>query len=224
MATGCAVTRPPTLVMTLATELDTVAVTPGQEQFVQSSGNGFSIRSVTFPRRSYLAVHENLAYVGVSDRFEIRVFGSGAALLRIIRLNSDVTPVTDADVRLYAEVHAADRLPPEERDDPSAVRRMVQTMLDQPRPETFPMFAGLIVDDVGVLWVREHRAPGAERPRHWIVFDTDGRLLGTVQMPRGFLQVFQIGPDFVLGRALDDFDIEHIQLYGLTRSPTMAPE
>lgn len=51
-----------------------------------------------------------------------------------------------------------------------------------------------------------------------MVFDTDGRLLGTVQMPRGFA-VFQIGRDLVLGRARDEFDIEHIRLYELIRSP-----
>lgn len=85
-------------------------------------------------------------------------------------------------------------------------------------PATFPMFDALVVDDVGVLWIREHEPPGAEGPGHWMVFDTDGRLLGTVQMPRGFA-VFQIGRDFVLGRARDEFDIEHIRLYELIRSP-----
>lgn len=80
------------------------------------------------------------------------------------------------------------------------------------------MFDALVTDDIGLLWVREHEAPGAEGPRHWIVFDADGRLLGTVQMPRRF-EVFQIGPDFVLGGARDDLDIEHIRLYELVRSP-----
>jgi hypothetical protein len=74
-------------------------------------------------------------------------------------------------------------------------------------------------DAFGVLWVREPEHPGSEGPEQWIVFDTDGSLLGTVGMPRGF-QVFQIGPDFVLGRARDDLDVEYIRLYELIRSPT----
>ncbi|MQA91304.1 MAG: hypothetical protein GEU90_13930 [Gemmatimonas sp.] len=198
--------------------LDTIAVTPGREVLVQPSGDLFSVSFPPFGRASHLAVHGDHAYVGVSDRFEIRVVDSEAVIRRIIRLDADLTPVTDADVRRYAEANAASRLAPEERDDPGAVRAMVQTMLGRPRPETFPMFDALVVDDVGVLWVRESDRPGSEGPEHWIVFDTDGRLLGTVQMPRGF-QVFQIGPDFVLGHARDDLDIEHIRMYELIRSP-----
>lgn len=198
--------------------LDTVIVTPGTEVFVQSSGDRFRVSVIPFARTSYLAVHGDQAYFGVSDRFEIRVVDSEAAVRRIIRLDTDRIPVTDADVRRYAEANAEDGLSPEEQDDPGAIRRRIQTIMEQPRPDTFPMFDALVVDDVGFLWVREFEAPGAEGPRQWIVFDTDGRLLGTVQMPRGF-RVFQIGRDFVLGRARDDFDIEHIRLFELVRSP-----
>lgn len=200
--------------------LDTVAVTPGMEVVVEPSGDFLSLSIPPFARASHLAVHGDHAYVGVSDHFEIRVVDPEAAVRRIVRLNADLTPVIDADIRRHAEANAANQLPPEEREDPSAVRRMVHTMVGRPRPETFPMFHALVVDDEGALWVRESRRSGSEGgPERWIVFDTDGRLLGTVQMPRGF-QVFQIGPDFVLGRARDDFDIEHIRVFELIRSPT----
>lgn len=199
--------------------LDTIAVTPGREVFVQPSGDLFSVSIMPFGRASHLSVHGDHAYVGVSDRFEIRVVDSDAMIRRIIRVDTELTPVTDADVRRYAQANAADKLPPEERDDPDAVRTMIQTMLRRPRPETFPTFNALVVDDVGVLWVRESERPGSEGPEHWIVFDTDGRLLGTVQMPRGF-QVLQIGPDFVLGQARDNLDVERIRLFELIRSPT----
>lgn len=199
--------------------VDTIALTPGMEAFVQSSGDMLRVNLVPFHRASHAAVHGEDAYVGVSDRFEIRVTDARGALRRIVRLDVDLTPVTDADVRLYAETNAADRLSPEERDDPSAVQRSVQTIIDRPRPETFPMFDALVVDDVGFLWVREYERPGAEGPRHWDVFDPDGRLLGTVQMPPRF-EVFEIGADFVLGHARDDVDIEHVRLYELTRSPS----
>jgi hypothetical protein len=200
--------------------LDTIAVTAGTEVLVQPSEDGMiSVSSMPFAREPHLVVHGDHAYFGVSDRFEIRVVDSEGVIRRIIRLDADLTPVTDADVRRYAEANAARRLPPRERDDSGAVRAMVQTMLGQPRPETFPMFNALVVDDIGVLWVRELGRPGSEAPEHWVVFDTAGRLLGTVQVPRRF-QVFQIGPDFVLGRARDDLDIEHIRLFELIRSPT----
>jgi hypothetical protein len=64
--------------------------------------------------------------------------------------------------------------------------------------------------------VQDYIIPGATEV-NWNVFDRDGALLGAVSVPAR-LRVKQIGTDFVLGVAVDDLGIEHVQLYSLTRS------
>ena len=41
-------------------------------------------------------------------------------------------------------------------------------------------------------------------------------MLGEVSVPGGF-EILDVGKDYVLGRRLDDLDIEHIHLYGLQK-------
>ncbi len=84
-----------------------------------------------------------------------------------------------------------------------------------PFPETMPAYADLLVDAEDNLWVEEYRRPGVEAAR-WQVFDPDGELLGAIETPRRF-NVFEIGGDFVLGRWVDELDVEHVQLYKLIK-------
>jgi hypothetical protein len=50
----------------------------------------------------------------------------------------------------------------------------------------------------------------------WKVFEPEGTLLGTVEVPA--VAVHQIGPDFVLAVGADELGVERVQLYGLERS------
>ncbi len=86
---------------------------------------------------------------------------------------------------------------------------------EMPIPRTFPAFSDLEVDATGHVWVGEYRRPGDERPR-WSVFDSEGRLLGSVGTPPG-LTIFEIGGDYVLGRSTDEFDVEHVRVHQLIK-------
>ena len=48
------------------------------------------------------------------------------------------------------------------------------------------------------------------------MFDPEGRLLGSVQMPERFRPT-HIGADFVLGVARDEMDVERVRLYTLEK-------
>ena len=48
------------------------------------------------------------------------------------------------------------------------------------------------------------------------VFRPDGVYLGTVKLPHD-LRIAEIGPDYVLGMARDDLDVEYVRMYGLDR-------
>ena len=50
-----------------------------------------------------------------------------------------------------------------------------------------------------------------------MIFDPDGRVLGRLETPVG-LEVFEVGADYVLGRYRDDFDVEFVQLWDLSRN------
>jgi hypothetical protein len=79
---------------------------------------------------------------------------------------------------------------------------------------------GVRVDALGNVWLAEPRLLGTE-PGSWIVFDAEGRQLGTVAMPAGF-DPYEIGPDYVLGLWKDELDVEHIRLYSLHKRDTGA--
>ena len=86
-----------------------------------------------------------------------------------------------------------------------------------PLPETLPAFDQVVGDAVDHLWVREYRVPGSDAPhRLWTVFDPEGRVLGHVETPPG-LGVFEIGADFILGLAIGDLGVQHVQVWPLRR-------
>ena len=50
----------------------------------------------------------------------------------------------------------------------------------------------------------------------WTVFDADGRALGFVETPDE-LEVYEVGADYLLGRATDDMGVQSVQVWALER-------
>jgi hypothetical protein len=50
----------------------------------------------------------------------------------------------------------------------------------------------------------------------WIVIDSDGRWLGTVDLPGGF-ELFRVYEDALLGVWKDSLDVEHVRLHALIK-------
>ena len=82
-------------------------------------------------------------------------------------------------------------------------------------PTRLPAHGRILVDATGHLWVQRYRASGAE-PDLWTVFDPDGRVLETVEVPDG-LFLFEVGEDYVLGSTADELDIRYVVAYPLKR-------
>ena len=78
-----------------------------------------------------------------------------------------------------------------------------------------PAYDGVIVDRGGNLWVEAYRRPGDSVPR-WTVFDAQGVMLGAVAVPDLF-EIMDVGDDYVLGKWVDELDIEHVQMYELMK-------
>lgn len=177
---------------------------PGGESYQTTDGENWVGGGLVFGRFGYAAVSGPGFYYGSSDRFEIEYRDKAGDLLRLVRLEHDNLPVTQADIDRYVSDRMA-RARPERR-------QIYQTMFERmPFPGTMPAYGEFRVDADGNLWVEEVRRPGDDQPR-WKVFDPDGRYLGAVETPPRF-QIFEVGSDFLLGRWRDDLDVEHLRMY-----------
>ena len=161
-----------------------------------------------FGRNAVLATYGNNLYVGTQDEYEIRVVNNLDTLDTIVRLQRENAPVTTEILDAYknarlTNVHARER----------AAR---EAQLDSlPFPETMPAYSNILVDTEGNLWVADYRPFGGEQPV-WNVFDPSFKLLGAVETPPRLL-IFDIGPDYVLGRWQEPSGTESIRMYALVK-------
>lgn len=205
-------TREPLSLFRLAVDgivRDTLGEFPGAEAFVQTSGNGFMVTSPAFGRSPSMWARGERFFYGASDTYEVAVHAKDGTLERLIRLaraNREVTPTL---------IEQYKRTSLEEIEDEDFRRRYVSVVEAMPFPATMPAYSSLVVDSEDCLWVQDYRVRGEETNR-WTVFDPEGRLLGQIDLPLRF-NVYEIGSDYVLGRRVDELEIEHVEMYGLVR-------
>lgn len=185
---------------------------PGVEWWAifDSDGSIQGGRPHPYGRSTMGAVWGDLVAVGDSERYEIRAFSADGTLVRIVRREGELDGPSRADLDAYHARRYAD-MPDEER------TQALDQVRDMPLVETYPAFAAIMSDRAGYLWVREYWAPDAEGPV-WAVFDPDGQLQGLVETPSG-LRLFEIGDDYLLGWAYDELQVEHVQIWPLSRTP-----
>ena len=182
---------------------------PGLETFMAFSGERLNIVRLPLARGNVAAQVAGGMVIGSNERFHLDFFGPGGGLTRSIRVDTPPRPVTDA--LLDAEVEARAGAMPEE-----AQPGYRTSMQEMPVPETMPVFDEVLEDPDGHLWVRLFTLPSEGRTPEWVVFDGSGQILGRVNTPDG-LEIFQIGEDFILGSMEDELEVEHIQLWPLSR-------
>jgi hypothetical protein len=173
----------------------------GQSRFVR-------VTPPPFGRTTVFAVSEDHFFVGTQDEYELRAYDMDGQLATIVRLERENTPTTQADIDRYkrarlAGVHELQR--PDREMELDAL----------PYPETMPAFGPIEVDAAGNLWVASARPFGDERSV-WTVFDTQHRMLGTVEIPRD-LTVHEIGHDYVLGSVVGEDAVDRVQLHRLDK-------
>ena len=187
----------------------------GTEWYTSGSGNVIGIMSIPFTRAARTIAWGGLFVVAPNDTYEIRAYEPAGTLSRIVR--RDHALIVPTSIHTDAEIERRVALrPPEQQDER---RRGLREMFDDvPIAETFPAFDQLLADALGNLWVQEYDLPGEQRANPlWTVFDPEGRALGFVETPAG-MNVFEIGADYILGRATDDLGVEYVQVWSLIRS------
>ncbi len=166
---------------------------------------GASGRSIPFARRAVYAPAQTGFYAGLQDEYQIDLYDLEGTWTASVRLLKDLVQVDDEALEMWNRVRAARAASRGVQREPPAL----------PHAETMPAYGNILVDDEGNLWVKEY-SWGGNHNRRWTVFDPSHRVLAQVEMPDGY-RAYQIGEDFALGIWRDEFDVEHVRLYGLTK-------
>lgn len=163
-----------------------------------------------FGETTFTAAWGHLIAFGRNETYEIRAFASDGSLSRIVRREYTVGTPARAQMDAHFREQFAD-LADEDRN------RRLEVAANVPMVETFPAYSGIEGDAPGYLWVRDFKLPGdeSEKPA-WTVFDPEGRALGFVETPPG-LTIYEIGEDYILGKRTDEFDIEYVEVWELSR-------
>jgi hypothetical protein len=189
--------------------VDTVGYFPGEETYVHRMGQGYAGMPAPFGRSTQTALWRDRFFVGTQDSYEIRVHSIGGDLRSFVRALWPATSITSDDIARYQE---------EQLDNASTARwrgELEKIFQSVEFPKTMPAYGSLVVDFDGNLWLQDYPSPGAETVR-WAVFDREGRLAATVNMP-GCFRPFDIGIDYVLGCSTDPMGVEFVNLYALQR-------
>jgi hypothetical protein len=80
----------------------------------------------------------------------------------------------------------------------------------------YPLFASLLADSEGNVWVEGYRQPGEAGPTTWTVLDSAGRWITDVTTPEG-LRLTWIDSDRILGVWCDELGVEYVRVYSLDK-------
>jgi hypothetical protein len=189
---------------------DTMLTLPGAQQVIHIGGTNGQISSIEIYRPAFAKAPVELPCgndicAATQDNPEIRVYGQDGALHRMIRTGRVPEPVTEA--RLDAEFERSlERMPEQARDQARAAGRG-----DRPHGDVVPPYELMLIDRLGRLWLSDYRDPLAT-PGHWTVYAADGKVLARINFPEQF-RPYDIGEDWILGRELDELDVEHVKMY-----------
>ena len=197
---------------------------PNIEKII-ARGPGGHTESVpaAYSRELVTAAWGDLVIASPNKPYEIRAFRADGTLARIVRRKHVPVAPTEADRQVFLEqrkaqyrtgVDASTGAPTSEAFLEETIWPFLESFT---LAEHFPAFSTVMADGAGHLWVREYDLPQEENPVPlWTVFDLEGRVLGFVETPAG-LDILQIGEDFILGRAKDEFEVEYVQVWPLER-------
>ncbi|MFW6088785.1 MAG: 6-bladed beta-propeller [Gemmatimonadota bacterium] len=153
-------------------------------------------------------------YSTAADRVDVRVHAADGTLERIIRLDRPARPVTDETVRRHME-GVEEQF--EQFDTPVEFRAAFREMNERAArsSDVLPMVRDLKVESSGHLLVIPWAARWEATPPA-LVFDTEGRWLGELEVPDGHA-VSSLASDHALATWLDELDISYVGRLPLER-------
>jgi hypothetical protein len=194
--------------------LDTLGTGPAGDGYVFECGQPNGEQGICnwdpfFARIESFAAWNDRLFVGDGGRYEITVIDTAGRRFRSIRRAVEPRRVTAEALASQREQRLAFYLDEDRR------RAAERTYTEIPVPETMPAYSRLIADREGNLWVEEYRVTTSD-PLQWTVFDTAGRMLGTLNVPTS-LSIAEIHGDAVIGVARDSLGVEQIRAYPIRK-------
>lgn len=176
-------------------------------------GSRPSFGPAPFGRGISIAASTGLIHVGTEEAMEYRSYTPDGSLKRVVRA---VTPELTISSRLR------DMYWEREKERYEEMGRSLARLRSERETTAFPKrraaYDKMVVDALDHVWLRETSRGDALSPTgFWLVFDTEGRWLGRVEMPSG-LEVLEIGENHVLGIFRDELGVEYIGVHRLDRS------
>ncbi len=181
----------------------------GPETYLRASPGSNRAAPLAFGMETLFAFGTDRLFATAEDGRVIQAFSPTGDLAEVYRLERPLIPVRRDDLDLLIE-ELTDRYG---RGRASEIAPLYGEM---PVPDHFPGVGGLVVDRQGYLWVQDYPRPGVQRVR-WTVLSTQGQVLAGTDLPRD-LRVSEIGEDYILGIQRDEFGVENVVLFGLTRA------
>jgi hypothetical protein len=164
--------------------------------------------------RSYVTAEGDALLYGWADRWVVQRVGSGS--IDSLPIARQVRPVTPAAIAAHLHAHLA-RSSPRDASAEAQLRSM-WARARLPWPETLPAFDRMLVDDVGVIWLREFTTLD-QQTTTWLAVDERGRIMAELEASPA-LEPLHIGRDFIAGVMTDDFERERIVVLRLQRGAT----
>ncbi|MEX2285159.1 MAG: hypothetical protein WEE89_21915 [Gemmatimonadota bacterium] len=193
--------------------IDTLGQFPGPERVVRIAESGGTITSINiltapFAKTTTVVTAGNDLVVGTQDAAEVRIYNGEGDLRRIVRTGLPTQRVTPELIDAYMK-RRLDRVPAERQ------QAMRESQLAILTAEVVPPYGALALDRSGNLWLQDF--PGLADDQRWTIFDAGGARVARMVLPRQFTP-YDIGDDWILGRELDELDVEHVRLYAIHRS------
>lgn len=156
-----------------------------------------------FGKEDIVAARGDRMVIGDNGTSDIRVYELNGRLDRIVRLPSEVAPVTEQDRSRYGEYMREEH-----------PRFPLATELDF--PDERPRFSTIIADELDWIWVESYAAEW-EPPGSWLIFDESGALQCEVGFPDR-VQVLEIGTTYVLAKRWEESGEQSVIRYTLLRN------
>lgn len=194
--------------------VDTVGVhSYGREGFLSREDRFMG--SPLFEARTRVAVSPERLAVGLGDRREVRLLGPDGEPRAILRWSGPDRTVTPEEVETYREETLA-----EYEDRPELLERYARPLVSEDRPvsDRFPAHATVLFSRSGEMWVRKYPRPSwpEDGDMRWMVFRGDGTFACHAVTPpsvEAVWDLYEIGADYVLGKATDELGVEYVRMY-----------
>jgi hypothetical protein len=158
-----------------------------------------------FGRLTSVRCDRDQVIVGDGTTLEYRIYSMSGALRRVVRLARPTAAVTAEDIRVYKSEQLTGL------DDASASTRRTE-LESVSYPKTMPAFHRIVIDDRRRVWLEDFPR-ASDTDGRWMVFDTEGRLLGAVTVPKD-ARVMSIGANEIVLRRRNPAGVVRLEIYG----------